>query len=420
MTESYVFKKSVTKRMLETATVLGARGTSASASEVKHKWGIYTQTFVDVTPYLGKAVWRIPRDLCEQMSIKYPTFVLGIMQEVNLKDLTALYIVTEVQDSGELLEKIQHPSLVDLWPIKYFPDDTNIRDEEFCSGLADCLDQMRFFYQHLWMPWDRDDNCNDWVDKHLESRIKFYNDLETKAISKRLSSHIVTLLDEAKYLQSQRKRLERDLRQGAEVEEFADSSCLPFLSTMSVLLEIHLRLYSIKNDMAFLENRLKRSSFEKKIFPEEIKGFAGHVIAEAKNLAVTPVGTVQEQIEYLKKIQELVYEMPVRSYDSLQTALERCEINDKIYLPNGEHPIKFSGYLGYGSISAISSIQFVDSGYTLPELLANWAKEISVVSSRDNASVLLTIDGDYCIENVMLNCANAEVGVNVTFNSSLA
>lgn len=69
----------------------------------------------------------------------------------------------------------------------------------------------RFFYKHIWMPWDEDsDDDYDWADRHLESRIHFYYDMKKK-IKPSLVGHIQKLLIEADYLQQQKKMLENEV-----------------------------------------------------------------------------------------------------------------------------------------------------------------------------------------------------------------
>ncbi|XP_053692448.1 protein nessun dorma-like [Sabethes cyaneus] len=411
MPEVYLFEKSLLARMQETADVFGAGQTTVSASGIKNEWGNYAATVV--APFGWQAVWRIPRDLCEQMSISYPALVKGTVTCVDWDALTAMFCIDKTQNKNVLLVEEQNPSLVDLWPLKQNED-----PDAFLT--ANCLDKMRFFYQHLWMPWDNDDDCDDWVEKHLESRIRFYDDLKMNAMSKRLHSHILALLDEAKYLQSKLERLESDPECLAKVEVLEeDNPGVSLPSIVAVRMEIYRRICSIKDDIDVLEIPVLRPLYERKSFPKKT-GAAGKVINNAKMLkVVTREGTVKEQMEYFEALKELVNQMPVQGYDSLQTALESCKSSGQIVLPTGQHPINFLDYLDQGSLVAFSSIRFVENDLNqLPEL----EKYISTVSSRHDDSILIRIDGDYCFENILLNCANVAVGVmirggNVTFKN---
>lgn len=62
------------------------------------------------------------------------------------------------------------------------------------------------------MPWDNDndDDC-DWSDKYLESRLRFFYDLQKGIISRSLGYHIRMLLTEARYIQQRRNYLEHGI-----------------------------------------------------------------------------------------------------------------------------------------------------------------------------------------------------------------
>ncbi|XP_053696106.1 protein nessun dorma-like [Sabethes cyaneus] len=406
MSEVHLFEKSLLTRMEETAEILSPCKKPVSASRVKNAWSNYTETVVASGEW--QAVWRIPREFCEKLSIPYPTVVKGTVETVYVDELTAKYYVDKVQDENVRLDGEQTPSLMDLWPLKCQQNEDVIDPDAIRT--ADCLDKMRFFYQHLWMPWDRNDNCKDWAAMHLKSRIKFYHDLRTKTMSKRLSSYILALLNEAKYLQSKRDLLEQEAKRQAEIQELENYPTLPLLSTTRDLMEIHLRLCSIKTDIDVLENLSMRPVFEKHRFPKEINGFAGKIKAERNVLVVSHIGTLQEQIEYLEKVNQLANQMPVQMYDSLETAVKRCKPLDQIYLPHGQHLIAALEYFKKGSITGLSLGRFLDKDL---KQLSGLTKEITVVSPRDNDSIFLTIDGDYCFENILFDCSRVEVGIMV-------
>lgn len=63
------------------------------------------------------------------------------------------------------------------------------------------------------MPWDNDndDNDSDWSDKYLESRLRFFYDLQKGIISRSLGHHIRMLLTEARYIQQRRDYLEHGI-----------------------------------------------------------------------------------------------------------------------------------------------------------------------------------------------------------------
>lgn len=62
------------------------------------------------------------------------------------------------------------------------------------------------------MPWDNDnDDDSDWSDKYLESRLRFFYDLQKGIISRSMGHHIRMLLTEARYIQQRRDYLEHGI-----------------------------------------------------------------------------------------------------------------------------------------------------------------------------------------------------------------
>lgn len=414
--EVYEFEKSLLTRLQEISTVLEAReGVPIGASAVRTEWANYVEIAIEPTGW--QALWRVPRVLCEDLAIPFPTVIMGTVEQVLFDELKATFLVEAVQDDDVHLPERQTVSLEELWPLK---DQEN--DALNVDRTADCIDRLRFFYQHIWMPWDNDsDDDVDWAGKHLESRVKFYYDLKNKTMSKRLSSHVLALLAEANYIQKKRELLEMEIDEQEEDDEDPECADLTLNSKATDMMKLHLRLNAIKNEIDILENPAMREVYEKVRFEENNTAFEveGEVTAEA--FVVTHVGTLDQQMQYLNEAKRYIDQRRiVRICDSLQGALDRCKSSDELYLPPGKHMIKFLEYLNSaGSLRAISSINFVDA---CERKKLEALKDVPIVSSKDDDSILLTIDGDYCFENIMLDCANVRTGVlvkrgNVTFKN---
>ncbi|XP_058453753.1 protein nessun dorma isoform X2 [Malaya genurostris] len=410
----YEFEKSLLTRLEEAHGILGARGIPITASAVRNEWANYIEIAIEPTGW--QSLWRIPRALCEELSVKYPTVVMGTVEQVLFDDLKAIFLIEAVQDDDVHLPDKQIVSLEELWPLKEQENNALNVDR-----TANCIDQLRFFYHHIWMPWDNDndDERNDWAEKHLETRIKLYYDLKNKTMSRRLSSHIMALLAEANYIQKKREQLEAEIEEEEENENLLQQN-----NKASALMEIHLRLNYIKNEIEILENPAMREMYEKIRFSDKSSYFQGSTVrCEIPDnvFVVTHIGTVDQQIEYLKKVKHTINsEQTVRICDSLQGAIEKCKPSDKLYLPPGRHLIKFMEYFNNGgAIKAISSVRYVES---CENQKLETIEDNAIISSKDDDSVLITIDGDYCFENVTLDCMNVRTGVlvkrgNVTFKN---
>ncbi|XP_065083480.1 protein nessun dorma isoform X2 [Ochlerotatus camptorhynchus] len=409
--EVYDFEKSLLTRLQETSDVLCARGIALPASEVRTEWANYVEMAIEPTGW--QAQWRVPRVICEELSIKFPTVVVGTVEQVLFDELKAIFTVESVQEDDVHMPDKQMVSLEELWPLKEQENDALNVDR-----TADCLDRLRFFYQHVWMPWDNDedDDGSDWAEKNLYDRIKFYYDVKKRAMSKRLVSHVLALLAEANYVQKKRELLEMEIEEEDGNVNGSESESLVENRRTSKLVELHLRLNVIKNEMKILEDPTLREAFEKVRF-----GSTADKRTEEEVLIVVQTGTLDQHIGYLNEAKAIVAQSKtVRICDSLQGALDRCIPSNELYLPPGRHVIKFLEYLNSGgSLKAVKAMSFVDA-CEKGQLDAIEGK--TFVSSKDDDSVLLTVDGDYCFENIVLDCGNVRTGVlikqgNVAFKN---
>lgn len=65
-------------------------------------------------------------------------------------------------------------------------------------GTASCLDQLRFFYKYLWMPWDIDDDDNvDWVSEISLYGCKSEGNGKGDVILKQTTSFVLRKQDES-------------------------------------------------------------------------------------------------------------------------------------------------------------------------------------------------------------------------------
>lgn len=203
-----------------------------------------------------QALWKIPRNLCEELKVRYPTIVCGNIEHVNFRDLNAIIEITAVEDEYIHLQERHDVALIDLWPTQ-----SQDNDELNIERTADCLDRLRFFYTHVWLPWDNDkDDDFNWVEKHLQSRIRLCFDLSQRKMNRPMASYIRSLIKEAKYIHERRKFLERDLSDDdsnkCDEESVLEKSCL------TQLMRLHLRLAMIRNDVEMLENPEMRHLYQ--------------------------------------------------------------------------------------------------------------------------------------------------------------
>lgn len=209
------FDKSLLTRLQECRDVLQPASDSAAvpASRVRSEWAYFVELQIEPAGWL--AYWRMPRIICESFGIAYPTVVFGCVEAVAFGELRAHLLVTGVQDAAVRLPERHEVALVDLLPVREQENDAlNI------ETTANCVDMLRFFYQHVWRPWDNDnDDDLDWATQHLERRIRFHHDLVARRLSRPLAVHVRALLAEALDVQQRREYLETDISDDEDVNE---------------------------------------------------------------------------------------------------------------------------------------------------------------------------------------------------------
>lgn len=84
-----------------------------------------------------------------------------------------------------------------------------------------------------------------------------------------------------------------------------------------------------------------------------------------------------------------------------------CASRDYIYLPTGRHSIKWLEPLNSGGL--LKAITSVENNKTDSNGLES--KENAIVTTEESDNVFLSFNGDYTIENVILDCRQVRVGI---------
>jgi hypothetical protein len=254
------------------------------------------------------------------------------------------------------------------------------------------------------MPWDDDDDTDDddvgWASKHLNSRIAFYYDLKNKLIDRGMSSRIMTLVAEAHYFQKCSEYVERQL----DDSDLDSDDITPYISNS---MRFGLCLDSIQKELELFENPEIRDIYKTIECPNRKKATSEtseiYMVAKSSNLA--------EQIEFMTKVKEIVgSEVVVQISSKLQDALNLAKASDHIYIPTGKHSIHFLEHLNDGgAIKAVASDTFCNQ--THPNKNTLDPNKDAVITSHGDDSILLTFDGDFVLENVVLDCRNVRAGL---------
>ena len=244
--EIFTFDKSLQERLVEFSEILSSGENVVPASRIHSEWSYHVDLVIE--PVGWRALWKIPKLTCQDFEIHYPTIVVVEVLQVHFSELLALVKIVAVQDEIHLPEKYDVP-LIEIYP-------TQVQENDALDmiGTANCIDQLRFFYNYLWMPWDIDDDDNiDWVNSHLEPRLRLFFDMKRGSICKKTCDVIRTLMREGREIQARISKLETDI---SDEEDACEGSLDDGKACQ--LLKLHFRLQQIKTEMEVLENPAMR------------------------------------------------------------------------------------------------------------------------------------------------------------------
>ncbi|KAK2576716.1 hypothetical protein KPH14_005372 [Odynerus spinipes] len=389
--EIYTFDKSLQERLVEFSEILSSRHDIVSSSQIKSEWSYYVELVIEPTGW--QALWKIPRMTCQDFKIHYPTIVVVEVEQVDVNDLCALVKITAVQDEIHLPEKYDVP-LIELYPTQ--KQENTALD---MVGTASCIDQLRFFFNYLWMPWDTDDDENaDWVTLHLESRIRLFFDMKRGVVSKETCDVIRTLIREGREVQEKISRLEDSMSDEEESE-----NCLVDDGKTCQLMKLHFRLQQIKTEMEVLENPAIRDILTRNqnssLTQDQIKNRESK--EKRKEVHFVWLGsTLGELKSALSKIETfLSADQFLKTYGCLQEAIHASDTGDIVLLGEGSHQIRGSGGLEEGGTI---------KGIGQAENTTLFANEIG------SAPSLLDFSGqEVLLENISIDLGELQAGIIV-------
>lgn len=315
----YTFEKSFLQRLDEIKLILEE---GESSTTTRDQWRSFLEMSIEPAGYT--AVWKISRGDCESLNIKYPCEVFGTVSDTDFQLFAACFTVESVQDENVHLPETCSVPLEDLYP--------TVEQENSALNVdltADCLDRYRFFFNYLYFPWD--DTEKDFVGSLLVPRMQLFFDLKNKQLSKGLSSHIRSLISEAKYIETKRENLETSF------EEDVDISRGECKDKARKLLELHFRMNKIRHEIDVLINPEMREIYEELKFPH-------HQLSKQEGRKVfvaTKEGTLDDQVELIVKLKPLVRDDEKIHWLSLQDAIAVASASSEIYVPSGDHSVNF-------------------------------------------------------------------------------
>lgn len=334
------FEKTYQQRLQEYREIFA----ESSPVGITQKFSFYLDLLMERSGWL--AVWKIPRPVCQDFGINFPTVVQILVENIDLNKLTAAVKIVAVLDDIHLPE-IHVVPLVELWPLKQ-QNQINI------YNTSNALDIVRFFYINLYMPWDED--TNDWVEQHLQTRLQLFYDLKNGILPRGMAEHLRCLLTTAKHLQQQ-----------IEKEDCEEE-----------LIELQVSLLEIKKEVELLENPLARKVLIKRAEnPEDTIG--------GKCWLICNEGLVEEYLQFINEAKEEVADQKIRIAPSISDALDVAASGDVFILKRGSHEINHMGAL--------------EAGGTLKSISGR--EETKITSSNNH--IVFDLSADVLLEGFTIN-----------------
>lgn len=371
MEHAILFNKSYQERLQEFTNVFGDCNI-LPASQIFKEWCFHLQLSVDVCGW--QAIWKIPRLTCEEFKIEFPTIALVYVENVLYEELHATVQIITLQDDIDL-PKTHCVPLMQLWP-------TQKQDKSVCLDLAltaNSIEMLRIFYTNLFLPWDFEEDCGNWFDKHLSSRLHLFYDLRNGTIPAPTADVIKGLLTEARHL---------EIRQNCLLSNIDDD--IPEQSTQAEhLLITRARMVEIRNEVEMLENpSLRNVLLENKPDPPSQSD-------EQQYWAVFEEGKIDDFLAFLHQIKADTNDNNIICQSNLSLVLEAACTNDVIFLSPGKHI--------FSSLCALSEGGVIKGTNSVS----------NTTLSSINEDIMLDCCDDILFENITINVGSAQCGILV-------
>jgi hypothetical protein len=232
---------------------------NVSVGEVYESFCEYVTSSIE--PVGWHALWRTSRDL----SIEYD-FEVEVM-DVSHNRLEAVAVVlnlispSEYELTAEQFDEkeklLKESKIVNIPLIQLYVISENDTEEQYYR-TALIIEQIRFFYQNLWRPWDElltDGQRNEiFVETKLQPRLELAFDMKDKIIPQSTVNKINHLLSEAWAIKSKIESIDQtiDMEDKSDVEDYINETDL--LKT----LRLKLKIDDIEREMKLLEDKHMR------------------------------------------------------------------------------------------------------------------------------------------------------------------
>lgn len=295
-----------------------------NAAGVKEIWSTYLEISIGQFK-CWYAIWNLSRQQCSEYNLPFPCMVVVDVSDIDFVEMKATLRVKYVEDAiDEHFPSVVTVALKDLYPT--LGQCSSVASYSI-KHVAECIDQMRLFFNYLWRPWDENENPIEWSRLYLETRLRLYFSMNFPSDLSDFAKHeIHSVIKETKETYNRVQSL---------IEECVSTETLPdYVEYLS-------KQCSLMYKLDLLEDSETRCSLNKDV----IKCFETNGIIVVKEDC-----SLQQYLKHMEKLQEIVEPVQYIKYttSNLQEGLLRTNINSMVVITSGRHKMKNICYIKYG------------------------------------------------------------------------
>uniref|UniRef100_A0A1B6DZD4 Uncharacterized protein n=1 Tax=Clastoptera arizonana TaxID=38151 RepID=A0A1B6DZD4_9HEMI len=241
-----VFCKTYEERLAEFMVILHDENVYTLSNKVKNSWTLYLEFYMEGSGW--EALWKISRELCCELKIRFPTTVVVLVEGVNFSEFTASVSITHVENAINIPKKFEEVPLIELFVLAN-QDNNNVISYR---NIAEAIDNLRIFYCHLFYPWEvEDEDDSSWVQQHLKNRLTLYYEKITYKIFHETMDELTNLIDKGTQIYCEIKDLENQVADD-------DINSVNNVNTLK-LFQLHHKLEYVKNKLSIFDNDVLRN-----------------------------------------------------------------------------------------------------------------------------------------------------------------
>jgi len=327
--------------MTQMQAILLANDNPLRANEVRRAWSCYLELVVEPAGWM--AILIPSADTARMLKVdagRRGAMVVEVLN-INCDVLEAEVEILRSSDDRVISDGFKSEVPIDeLYPLKNQEFDTlNM------NATVVALDLIRFFYKHIWMPWDEDSDIPDWPGQHLANRINLHFSLATGKGNEATAIRLDELACKAEMNRTALQELEEAV--GLADEDSLDVDPELSYQVVGKLYQLHQEQDSIRREAELLENPMLRIAVTANKVAARKEGRSN---LEPGMLIVWGGGAVSEFNKLTESIgDEFGSESNILVFPDIQHAIDTAVVGDNVIVCSaGEHKLRGLGALSKG------------------------------------------------------------------------